>query len=68
MVLMILGLSFSVMMLLRCLPSSSMLSKFLQINSCLSNHHIFSAGLSSGAYGGRKMHTMFSGIVNLLAL
>jgi hypothetical protein len=29
---------------------------------------IFSAGLSSGEYGGRKIKTIFSGIINLLAL
>jgi hypothetical protein len=30
--------------------------------------HIFSAGLTSGKYGGRKTKTIFSGMINILAL
>jgi hypothetical protein len=41
-----------------------MFSKVLQTNSLFKSHHTFSAGFSSGLYGGKKIRTILRGISN----
>ena len=64
---MVSGIRFLTVCSMKLLTSSRVLQNRL-VNFLFINAHIFSAGLSSGLYGGKKSRTIFSGTFNLAAL